>query len=123
MQYDLRLVISYVFDRPTGAGRQHLRIQPAEMTGLQSLLSTEIAITPDPSERREFTDFFGTKVLEVVTVDKLIYSQGQIVSGHTLKHLAAGVSAYLVLFMLQHRRSLPEQARAAESSVGVAPGS
>lgn len=66
MQYQLRLVISYVFDRPTGAGRQQLRIQPAEMPGLQSLLSTETTITPDPSERREFTDFFGTNVLEVV---------------------------------------------------------
>ena len=66
MQYDLRLVIRYEFDRPTGAGRQQLRIQPAEMPGLQSLLATETTITPDPSERREFTDFFGTQVLEVV---------------------------------------------------------
>lgn len=66
MQYDLRLVIRYHFDRPTGAGRQLLRIQPAEMQGLQSLLSSEITITPEPLERREFTDFFGTHVLEVV---------------------------------------------------------
>jgi transglutaminase-like putative cysteine protease len=66
MQYDLRLVIHYDFDRPTGAGRQLLRIQPAEMPGLQSVLACDIAVTPYPSERREFTDFFGTKVLEVV---------------------------------------------------------
>ena len=66
MQYDLRLVIRYDFDRPTGAGRQLLRIQPAEMPGVQSLLATETTITPEPSERREFTDFFGTEVLEVV---------------------------------------------------------
>ncbi len=66
MQYDLRLVIRYDFDRPTGAGRQLLRIQPAEMPGLQSLLACDITITPNPSERREFTDFFGTTVLEVV---------------------------------------------------------
>lgn len=66
MQYDLRLVIRYVFDRPTGAGRQQLRIQPAQTPPQQSLLSCDITITPEPSERREFTDFFGTKVLEVV---------------------------------------------------------
>lgn len=66
MQYDLRLVIRYEFDRPTGAGRQLLRIQPAEMPGLQSLLACDTVIKPEPSERREFTDFFGTKVLEVV---------------------------------------------------------
>ncbi|MGV8986784.1 MAG: transglutaminase family protein [Cypionkella sp.] len=66
MQYDLRLVIRYVFDRPTGAGRQQLRIQPAQMPPQQSLVSCAITITPEPSECREFTDFFGTKVLEVV---------------------------------------------------------
>lgn len=66
MQYDLRLVIRYVFDRPTGAGRQQLRIQPAQTPPQQSLLSCDIIITPEPSERREFTDFFGIKVLEVV---------------------------------------------------------
>jgi transglutaminase-like putative cysteine protease len=66
MQYDLRLVIHYEFDRPTGAGRQLLRIQPAEMPGLQNLLACDTVIKPEPSERREFTDFFGTKVLEVV---------------------------------------------------------
>ena len=69
MQYDLRLVIRYDFDHPTGAGRQLLRIQPADMGAQQSLQSCEITITPDPSERREFTDFFGLKVLEVVMTE------------------------------------------------------
>ena len=59
-------MIRHEFDRPSGAGRQLLRIQPAEMPILQSLLSCDIAITPEPSERREFTDFCGTRVLEVV---------------------------------------------------------
>lgn len=66
MHYDLRLLIRYVFDHPTGAGRQLLRIQPAVMEGQQALLACDITISPEPSERREFTDFFGTKVLEVV---------------------------------------------------------
>ena len=44
------------------------------------------------------------KVLELADVP--IYNQGQLVSGHTLKHLVAGVSAYLILLMLQRRRPL-----------------
>ncbi|OZA04570.1 MAG: transglutaminase [Rhodobacterales bacterium 17-64-5] len=75
MHYDLRLVIRYDFDRPTGAGRQLLRIQPAEMPGQQSLLAHETTIAPEPSERREFTDFFGTKVLEVVMAPGLTHCE------------------------------------------------
>lgn len=45
------------------------------------------------------------KVLELL--DTVIYAQGQIVSGHTLKHLVAGGSAYLILHMIQRRRPIP----------------
>ncbi len=73
MLYDLRLVVRYDFDHPTGAGRQLLRIRPADMPGQQSLLSCDIAVTPEPSERREFTDFFGNTVLEVVMAPGLTH--------------------------------------------------
>lgn len=42
------------------------------------------------------------KILEVL--DKQIYAQGAYVSGHTLKHLIAGLGAYLILYMLQRRK-------------------
>jgi hypothetical protein len=45
------------------------------------------------------------KILEAL--DAQVYTQGGIVSGHTLKHLVAGLAAYFVLHMLQHRRPLP----------------
>jgi len=38
------------------------------------------------------------------TADRQIYSLGHLVSGHTLKHLAAGLAGYWVLRMLQRRR-------------------
>jgi hypothetical protein len=41
------------------------------------------------------------KILE--TADRVIFDFGRIVSGHTLKHLAAGMSAYYMLRMLQNR--------------------
>jgi hypothetical protein len=45
------------------------------------------------------------KVLEIL--DRQIYATGHVVSGHTLKHLAAAAGAYWVLRMLQQRRPLP----------------
>ena len=44
------------------------------------------------------------KLLE--TFDRTIFSWGQIVSGHTLKHLAASMAAYWILRMLQKRQPL-----------------
>ena len=38
--------------------------------------------------------------------DANVYAQGRLVSGHTLKHLIAGLSAYFILFMLQRRRAI-----------------
>lgn len=45
------------------------------------------------------------KILEIL--DKPIFELGHIVSGHTLKHLAAAMTGYWVLRMLQKRRPLP----------------
>jgi hypothetical protein len=45
------------------------------------------------------------KVLE--TFDKQIFRLGNIVSGHTLKHLAAAFAGYWILRMLQRRRPIP----------------
>lgn len=66
MRYRLRLSIRYDFARPTGAGRQLLRISPADLPGWQEVRQTSIAITPPPSERGSFTDFFGNEVTQLV---------------------------------------------------------
>ena len=60
--------------------------------------------------------YAGAKGLELL--DELIYSQGHVVSGHTLKHLVGAVSAFLVLFMLQHRRPLPAPTVPSEAAPG-----
>jgi hypothetical protein len=49
------------------------------------------------------------KVLEAL--DKRIFSLGHIVSGHTLKHLAAGLSGFFLLRMLQKREPIAALAR------------
>ncbi len=66
MLYDLRLLISYAYDRPAGAGRQLLRLLPAEVPGIQSCRAAQLTIRPRPEERTDFTDFFGTRVTEIV---------------------------------------------------------
>jgi len=43
------------------------------------------------------------------TFDRRIYSLGHIVSGHTLKHLAASMAGYWILRMLQKREPLPSE--------------
>lgn len=66
MFYNLSLAIRYKFDRPAGAGRQVLRITPANLPGVQQVLSSAVTITPRPLERHHFTDFFGNEVIEIV---------------------------------------------------------
>jgi hypothetical protein len=44
------------------------------------------------------------KLLEIL--DRQVYAQAGLVSGHTLKHLVAGLGAYFILFMLQRRRAV-----------------
>jgi hypothetical protein len=43
------------------------------------------------------------KILEMS--DKMIFSLGHVISGHTLKHLVAAGAGYWILRMLEHRRS------------------
>lgn len=43
------------------------------------------------------------------TADRQIFSLGHIVSGHTLKHLAAGLAGFWILRMLQRRQPIPIQ--------------
>jgi hypothetical protein len=44
------------------------------------------------------------KGLETHFLDHAIYSAGRLVSGHTLKHLAAAAGAFWLFLMVQYRR-------------------
>jgi len=44
------------------------------------------------------------KVLEIHYVDHAFYSAGQLVSGHTLKHLTAAAGAFWIFLMVKYRR-------------------
>ncbi|MFN3845180.1 MAG: transglutaminase domain-containing protein [Paracoccaceae bacterium] len=62
--YSLRLAMRYDFDRPTGAGRQLFRVLPANVGGFQTVRMSQVSLVPSVGENREFSDFFGTRVIE-----------------------------------------------------------
>jgi hypothetical protein len=56
--------------------------------------------------------YFLAKLLEVAVMDHGIYHRSHVVSGHTLKHLAAGVGAYWLYRMVRLRRPIVSAASA-----------
>lgn len=64
-KYALSLKLDYSFDRPTGAGRQLLRVLPAYIPALQDFSILKLEITPEPVELGRFHDFFDIEVLEL----------------------------------------------------------
>lgn len=66
MRYDIRLRLSYEYQRPVGDAHHLVRAQPRELPGVQQVQSLSLAIDPQPNERTAFTDYFGNPVLAVV---------------------------------------------------------
>jgi transglutaminase-like putative cysteine protease len=64
MRYKLNLTIQYEFGRPPGAGRQLLRVRPAQIPGVQAVEDVSLIMDPPPQERSSFTDFYGFEVTE-----------------------------------------------------------
>lgn len=81
------------------------------------LLLFEPRYTGTPDLIAALACYVLAKILEIL--DGRIYSQGGLVSGHTLKHLIAGLSAFFILLMLQRRRPAP-RADAVQSCTEIA---
>lgn len=65
MFYDLTARIVYRYDPPAAAGRNLLRLMPADLPGRQRLIVGQIAARPTPEERDDRDDFFGNRVTEM----------------------------------------------------------
>lgn len=99
------------------AGRGDLR--PYALVQFGSLLTILLLIGLYPARYTRGSDFvisLGIYLLAKVfeAADRPIFALGGIVSGHTLKHLAAALSAYWILRMLQLRRPTPESSPGAD---------
>ncbi|MBE3636956.1 transglutaminase family protein [Mangrovicoccus algicola] len=64
-RYDIRLKIFYTYGQATSLGQHVIRMQPLELPRRQHVSVRHLAISPRPTERREGTDFFGNRVVEV----------------------------------------------------------
>ena len=62
MLYDIRLKLDYAYDAPVSGGRHLVRVFPANLTGIQRVVAASLTVDPQPAERSEFVDVFGTRV-------------------------------------------------------------
>ncbi|HMF15551.1 MAG TPA: hypothetical protein VKE98_00015 [Gemmataceae bacterium] len=75
------------------------------------LLAIPLMLWLFPPKYTRTADLFGAlaaylvaKLLELL--DTQVYAQGGLMSGHTLKHLFAAVTPYLIYHMIKHRRAI-----------------
>ena len=69
MLYDIKLTISYDYERQADAGRHLLRLQPLNLDAEQRVVSSVLTVEPNPTERADRFDFFGNTVVEVAFGD------------------------------------------------------
>jgi hypothetical protein len=65
-------------------------------------VSCALVVESDPYQGLGW--YLLAKVLEVGMIDQGIFRMGEVVSGHTLKHLAAALGAYWLYRMVKNRR-------------------
>jgi transglutaminase-like putative cysteine protease len=65
MQYDIRLALHYVYDAWAGGGRHQVRVLPPTIAGVQRVVAASLSFSPEPTERSDFIDFFGTNVTAI----------------------------------------------------------
>lgn len=69
MLYDIRLHLSYDYDAAAGGGRHQVRVLPPTISGVQRVVAASLSFAPAPSERADFSDFFGNNVTSIAVRD------------------------------------------------------
>jgi hypothetical protein len=94
------------------AGASDLRFYAAVQVYAVLILPILLLLPPRYTRSADFVVVFGFYVLAKIfeTEDRQIFSLDQhTISGHTLKHLAAGAAGFWILMMLQKRRPIHGQ--------------
>jgi hypothetical protein len=90
-------------------GHGDLRFYAAVQAYSTIVLLLALLLPPKYSRGSDFAVVVGfyvlAKILELA--DQRVFAVGHIVSGHTLKHLAAAAAGYWILRMLQLRKPVP----------------
>ncbi|SJM32740.1 transglutaminase family protein [Mesorhizobium delmotii] len=69
MLYDIRLNLRYDYDAAAGGGRHQVRVLPSTISGVQRVIAASLSFVPAPSERSDFSDFFGNNVTSIAFRD------------------------------------------------------
>ncbi|RWL50010.1 MAG: transglutaminase family protein [Mesorhizobium sp.] len=69
MLYDIRLHLSYDYDAAAGGSRHQVRVLPPTIAGMQRVVVASLSFVPNPSERTDFSDFFGNNVTAIAFRD------------------------------------------------------
>ncbi|MER8730517.1 transglutaminase family protein [Mesorhizobium sp. M1227] len=69
MLYDIRLHLRYDYDAAVGGGRHQVRVLPPTIPGVQRVIAASLSFVPAPSERSDFSDFFGNSVTSIAFRD------------------------------------------------------
>lgn len=94
------------------AGASDLRFYAAVQVYAVLILPILLLLPPRYTRSSDFAVVFGFYVLAKIfeTEDRQIFSLDRhTISGHTLKHLAAGAAGFWILMMLQKRRPIQGQ--------------
>jgi hypothetical protein len=101
--------------------RGHGDLRPYAIAQFGSLLVLLLLIVLFPARYTRTLDFAislglygGAKIFEAA--DRVVFSAGQIVSGHTIKHVFAALSAYWILHMLRLRAPVSDASLRASAS-------
>ncbi|TKB21142.1 MAG: transglutaminase family protein [Mesorhizobium sp.] len=65
MLYDIRLHLHYEYASAAGGGRHQVRVLPQTIAGVQRVIAASLSFQPMPSERADFSDFFGNNVTSI----------------------------------------------------------
>ncbi len=65
MHYDIRLHLHYDYARSSGGGRHQIRVVPRTLEGIQRVVASSLSFEPAPTEREDFTDFFGNSATSI----------------------------------------------------------
>ena len=102
-------VFQWYWDELHGHGDFRLYAGVQAYSALVLLLA--LLLPPRYSRSSDYAVIFGFYALAKIfeAADWMIFSVGHIVSGHTLKHLAAATAGYWILRMLQLREPRPQE--------------
>jgi len=102
-------VLQWYWDELHGHG--DLRVYAAVQVYSALALLLALLLPPRYTRSSDFAVVFGFYLMAKVfeTADRVVFSIGHVVSGHTLKHLAAAAAGYWILRMLRLRQPYPQK--------------